>query len=374
MLLQLGPERESIINRINLEKKSFSPSSSSLPRSTRSWNCWGIETTSDASWLFRGVLMSVAFFFFSSFLSDDFFVLYQTDCIGFVQTQTSLVLLTPNFPLTLSSLVPQLSFHSQLCTPNNPPSFTLPTILTPLDTSTLNYLANTPNPTSTRPRPRPLFQTPSVQLLKLPWKDASFIRSVGSLVAGLLCGKVVGEERSAVQGEWGMWDGEQERWDEEALREITGDVGIEEEELRRKLGEVDLDGGGGKVVSRYLVERFGFSRECVVTGCESFSLSLSLSLLCFVSQQPRTITRILTFISLLLSKTNSHNKSSRLVPLLATRSGRRRSHPRHHRRLAHPFERSSNKLPLSNLSSSCSGAWGNASLDRRRLDEERGER
>ena len=77
---------------------------------------------------------------------------------------------------------------------------------------------------------------------------------------------------------WRM-DHEQRGWHPQALVAIAGDDGAEE--LERKLGVVETDGGRvvGKV-GKWFVEKFGFNPECCVFPGTGDNPATFLSLVC----------------------------------------------------------------------------------------------
>lgn len=92
------------------------------------------------------------------------------------------------------------------------------------------------------------------------------ISLVSSAITTLLCldGEVKGIDESDACG-MNMWrmDDEERGWNIDLLNAIAGKDGAEE--LRRKLGVVETD--GGKVVGKigkWFVERYGFSPVCCV--------------------------------------------------------------------------------------------------------------
>ncbi|OCF78763.1 xylulokinase [Kwoniella mangroviensis CBS 8886] len=98
------------------------------------------------------------------------------------------------------------------------------------------------------------------------YDETDRISLVSSAVTTLLCfdGEVKGIDESDACGMnlWSM-NKEERGWSEELLEVIAGTEGVEE--LARKLGKVESD--GGKVVGhigRWYVERYGFSPECLV--------------------------------------------------------------------------------------------------------------
>jgi hypothetical protein len=92
------------------------------------------------------------------------------------------------------------------------------------------------------------------------------ISLVSSMVTTLLCadGEIKGIDESDACGMnlWAM-DRAERGWHEDVLAVVAGEDGVQE--LKRKLGKVETD--GGKMVGRigdWFVRRYGFDRQCAV--------------------------------------------------------------------------------------------------------------
>lgn len=94
------------------------------------------------------------------------------------------------------------------------------------------------------------------------YKRTSRISLVSSFLATLFLGKFAPIDISDVCG-MNLWNIRKGAWDEKLVDLASGKFGAED--LKTKLGFVPEDGGlalGG--VSRYFIERYGFSPECTV--------------------------------------------------------------------------------------------------------------
>lgn len=94
-----------------------------------------------------------------------------------------------------------------------------------------------------------------------------------SLVGGKWAG--IGEAEACLSGMWNVQSGV---WDEGVL-DIVGGSREEGRRVRGWLGDVDVNGGGRKAgyVSRYLVDRYGFDPETILTPFTSDTLSTFIS-------------------------------------------------------------------------------------------------
>lgn len=108
------------------------------------------------------------------------------------------------------------------------------------------------------------------------------ISLVSSAITTLLCldGEVKGIDESDACG-MNMWSMEtaDRGWNKKVLAAIAGEGGVEE--LSRKLGNVETDGGRvvGKI-GKWFVERYGFSPECCVFPGTGDNPATFLSLTC----------------------------------------------------------------------------------------------
>lgn len=114
------------------------------------------------------------------------------------------------------------------------------------------------------------------------------ISLVSSAITTLLCldGEVKGVDESDACG-MNLWtmDNKDRGWNSKVLEVIAGPDGVEE--LKRKLGRVESD--GGKVVGkigRWFVERYGFNPECCVFPGTGDNPATFLSLTCKYYSHP----------------------------------------------------------------------------------------
>ncbi|KAJ4490148.1 hypothetical protein J3R30DRAFT_3693685 [Lentinula aciculospora] len=207
----------------------------------------------------------------------------------------------------LSSLDPRLALHTHFPSP----SFSLPNTPTAQDTSAHTHAlaieASLGGPDSMAGRVGTCAQASLVaaQLLRVReawpqevWARTGRIQVASAFLSSLVCGKwaPMGEAEACATGFWVHGaNGQQGFWDEGVL-DIVGGSREEGRLVRGWLGEVDVSGGGRKVgtVSRYLVERFGFDSETIVTPFTSDYLASYLS--CVPSNDPSTgATAVLQF-------------------------------------------------------------------------------
>ncbi|KAI0024816.1 cation efflux family-domain-containing protein [Xylariomycetidae sp. FL0641] len=88
------------------------------------------------------------------------------------------------------------------------------------------------------------------------------ISLASSFLASVLLGRIAPIDISDVTG-MNLWDIAAERWHDKLLELTAGKDGVPE--LRKKLGDVPLDGGGSMgSISPYFVSKYGFSPECQV--------------------------------------------------------------------------------------------------------------
>ncbi|KAJ4495854.1 hypothetical protein C8J55DRAFT_5421 [Lentinula edodes] len=208
---------------------------------------------------------------------------------------------------SLSSLDPHLALHTHFPSP----SFSLPNTPTAQDTSAhthalaIEALLGGPNAMAIRVGTCAQASLVAAQLLMVReawpqevWARTGRIQVASAFLSSLVCGKWVpmSEAEACATGLWvhGV-NGQQGYWDEGVL-DIVGGSREEGRRVRGWLGEVDVSGGGRKVgnVSRYLVERFGFDPETIVTSFTSDYLASYLS--CVPSSDPSTgATAVLQF-------------------------------------------------------------------------------
>ena len=103
------------------------------------------------------------------------------------------------------------------------------------------------------------------------------ISLVSSFIASILLGKVANIDIGDVCG-MNLYEIKKGDWNEDLLALTAGGCeGVED--LKRKLGSIDEDGGGSHGrVSRYYVERYGFNPDCRVSPCTGDNPSTILSL------------------------------------------------------------------------------------------------
>lgn len=95
------------------------------------------------------------------------------------------------------------------------------------------------------------------------YSQTARISLVSSFLASVLLGSIAPLDIGDVTG-MNLWDMRNNKWDE-SLLELTAGSKDAVPELRRKLGEARLDGGGSMgAISPYFVSRYGFSGECQV--------------------------------------------------------------------------------------------------------------
>jgi xylulokinase len=90
------------------------------------------------------------------------------------------------------------------------------------------------------------------------------ITLVSNFLASLFLGEIAPLDISDVCG-MNLWDIQKRRWHPDLLQLTAGGRQSDGAELRRKLGEVRMDGGGsmGSIAS-YFVQRYGFSEQCQI--------------------------------------------------------------------------------------------------------------
>ncbi|KAI0643402.1 actin-like ATPase domain-containing protein [Trametes meyenii] len=116
------------------------------------------------------------------------------------------------------------------------------------------------------------------------WSRTGRVQVASSFLASLLTGQLVGmgEAEASSTGLWahaGSQPGAQSHWDE-GVMEIVGGNREEGHRIWSWLGDVDISGGRRRIgnISRYLVDRYGFDSEVIITPFTSDYLSTYLSL------------------------------------------------------------------------------------------------
>lgn len=93
------------------------------------------------------------------------------------------------------------------------------------------------------------------------YEQTARISLVSSFLASVLLGKIAPIDISDVTG-MNLYDIERGDWDEKLLA-LAADGSADD--LKKKLGEVSKDGGKAfGTISKYFVERYGFSKECQI--------------------------------------------------------------------------------------------------------------
>ncbi|KAI0690374.1 actin-like ATPase domain-containing protein [Cytidiella melzeri] len=116
------------------------------------------------------------------------------------------------------------------------------------------------------------------------WRNTGRIQLASSFIASLVTGTFVGmgEAEASATGLWvhSTQQGTPSHWDEGVL-DIVGGNGEEGRRIWGWLGDVDTSGGRRRIgnVSRYLVDRYGFDPETIVTPFTADYLSTYLSLI-----------------------------------------------------------------------------------------------
>ncbi|KAF5368103.1 hypothetical protein D9758_004385 [Tetrapyrgos nigripes] len=194
---------------------------------------------------------------------------------------------------SLSSLDPHLALQTHFPSP----SFSLPNTPIAQDTSShthalaIEALLGGPDHMAARVGTSASASLVAAQLLRVReswpqevWHRTGRIQLASAFMASLMSGKWVpmGEAEACTTGLWvhgGHTAGGQGYWDEGVL-DIVGGSREEGRRVRGWLGEVDASGGGRKVgnISRYLVERFGFDPDTIVTSFTSDYLATYLSI------------------------------------------------------------------------------------------------
>ncbi|KAJ3823783.1 D-xylulose kinase [Lentinula raphanica] len=229
---------------------------------------------------------------------------------------------------SLSSLDPHLALHTHFPSP----SFSLPNTPTAQDTSAQPHARaieehlGGPDAMASMVGTCAQASLVAAQLLRVReaflqevWVKTGRIQVASAFLSSLVCGKWVpmSEAEACATGLWvhGV-NGQQGYWDEGVL-DIVGGSREEGRRVRGWLGEVDVSGGGRKVgtVSRYLVERFGFDPETIVSSFTSDYLASYLS--CVPSNElPGGPTAVLQFgpMDMLLTPA-AHYTPSRMYSL-----------------------------------------------------------
>ncbi|KJR85847.1 xylulokinase [Sporothrix schenckii 1099-18] len=112
------------------------------------------------------------------------------------------------------------------------------------------------------------FTGTQIMRIRRKWPDVyaktARISLVSSFVASVLLGRLAPMDISDVCG-MDLWDIPHQQWSEPLLELAAGNGARGAADLRRKLGEVRVDGGGsmGRIAS-YFVQRYGVSADCEI--------------------------------------------------------------------------------------------------------------
>ncbi|KAF9267014.1 actin-like ATPase domain-containing protein [Marasmius fiardii PR-910] len=202
---------------------------------------------------------------------------------------------------SLSSLDPHLPLYTHFPAP----CFSLPNTPTAQDTSShthalaIEALLGGPDRMAQRVGTCATASLVAAQLLRVReswpqevWARTGRVQLASAFLASLISGKWVpmGESEACATGIWVhgpgsnaanvvVGSGPQGYWDENVL-DIVGGSREEGRRVRGWMGDVDVSGGARKIgnVSRYLVDRFGFETDTIVTPFTSDYLATYLSL------------------------------------------------------------------------------------------------
>lgn len=204
--------------------------------------------------------------------------------------QHALVWWKANSVPNLSALDSRLNLHSQLTSQ----CFSIPNVPVAQDTSAhthalaIEAALGGPDHMSTRVGTCAQSSLVAAQLLRVReawpdvWARTGRIQVASSFLCSMICGSWVGmnEPEACATGMWVHGpNGGQSHWDEGVL-EIIGGNREEGRRIRAWLGDVDVSGGSRRIgmVGRYMVDRYGFDSDTIVTPFTQDSLSSYLSL------------------------------------------------------------------------------------------------
>ncbi|KIP02227.1 hypothetical protein PHLGIDRAFT_130858 [Phlebiopsis gigantea 11061_1 CR5-6] len=190
----------------------------------------------------------------------------------------------------LQSLDPRLPLHAQIAS-----SFSLPNSAVAQDMSAhthalaLEAALGGPEPMAARVGTCAQSSLIAAQLLRVReawpdvWRSTGRVQLASSFLASLLTGTFVGmgEAEASSTGLWvhSTVPGTPSHWDD-GVMEIVGGNRDEGRRIWGWLGDVDTSGGRRRIgsVSRYIVERYGFDPDTIVTPFTADYLSTYLSL------------------------------------------------------------------------------------------------
>lgn len=204
--------------------------------------------------------------------------------------QHALVWWKANAVPNLSSLDSRLNLHSQLTSQ----CFSIPNVPVAQDTSAHTHAlaieAALGGPDHMAARVGSCAQSSLVaaQLLRVReawpdvWARTGRVQVASSFLCSMMCGSWVGmnEPEACATGMWvHATTGGLGHWDEGVL-EIIGGNREEGRRIRAWLGDVDISGGSRRIgmVGRYMVDRYGFDPDTIVTPFAQDSLASYLSL------------------------------------------------------------------------------------------------
>lgn len=205
--------------------------------------------------------------------------------------QHALVWWKANAVPNLSALDPRLNFSSQLTSQ----CFSIPNVPVAQDTSAhthalaIEAVLGGPDHMAARVGTCAQSSLIAAQLLRVReawpevWARTGRVQVASAFLCSMMCGSWVGmnEPEACATGMWvhgtssnpGHWD--------EGVLEIIGGNREEGRRIRTWLGDVDFSGGSRKIgmVSRYLVDRYRFDHDTIVTPFALDTLSSYLSLI-----------------------------------------------------------------------------------------------
>ncbi|KAI0263597.1 actin-like ATPase domain-containing protein [Gloeopeniophorella convolvens] len=191
----------------------------------------------------------------------------------------------PNFP----PLDSRLPLHSQL----SPNTFSLPNTPVAQDTFSHSHalsieaMLGGPDHMAARVGTSANSSLIAAQLLRVRetspeiWARTGRVQIASAFLASLVAGTWIGmsEAEACTTGMYVYASGGQGHWDDEVIEFIAGSR-EEAWRVRGWLGDVDVSGGGRRVatVSRYLVDRYGFDSDTIISSFTPDYLSTYLSL------------------------------------------------------------------------------------------------
>lgn len=195
-----------------------------------------------------------------------------------------------NSPIsTFPSLDSRLPLHSQL----SPNAFSLPNTPVAQDTFSHSHAVSLeaalggPDQMASRVGTSAHASLIAAQLLRVRegtpdvWARTGRVQVASAFLASLVAGTWIGmnEAEACSTGMWVFATGGQGHWDDEVL-ELVGGSKEEGRKVRGWLGDVDVSGGSRKTsyISKYMVERYGFEADTIISSFTADYLSTYLSL------------------------------------------------------------------------------------------------